>query len=130
MRAVAMVVLGLACLGPSYANADDAGPSFGSASHFTEATGAAIYAAACASCHMPQGQGAVGAGAYPALDGNPRVASVRYVELRVLFGRAAMPPFGRTLSDDQIAAVVAYVQARFGGGHDAAPTPAEVSALR
>ncbi len=37
--------------------------SFGSPFHFTEQGGAAIYAGICAGCHMPDGRGAVGAGA-------------------------------------------------------------------
>ncbi len=129
MKALAVLVLGLAWLGAAYAE-DISSPTFGSPMHFTEASGSAIYGAVCASCHMPQGQGAIGAGAYPALAGDARLASTRYVETRVLYGRGAMPPFARTLSDEQVAAVTGYVQAQFGGEHGEPPTAADVAALR
>ena len=128
MRVLAVVALVAAGFGSAYA--DEAWPSFGSPMHYTEVSGAAIYGSVCASCHMPRGQGAVGAGVYPALAGDPRVASARYVIERVLLGRGAMPGFGRTLSDQQVAAVAAYVQARFGGVADASANPASVAALR
>ena len=128
MRAVAVLALMAAAMAPAVA--DEAWPSFGSPAHFTETSGAALYGSVCASCHMPQGQGAVGAAAYPALTGDPRLASGRYVTTRVLYGRGAMPGFGRYLSDDQVAAVVAYVQSRFGAVTGAAADPASVAALR
>ena len=40
--------------------ADTPGPTFANRFIFTEQGGAAIYAAVCAACHMPNGQGAVG----------------------------------------------------------------------
>ena len=117
-------------LGLAYAE-DLSSPTFGSPTHFTETSGAAIYGAVCASCHMPRGQGAVGAGAYPALMGDPLLASARFVETRILYGRGAMPPFGRYLSDDQVASVAGYVQAQFGqGGGHGTPAAADVAALR
>ncbi len=128
MRATIVVALVAAGLGPAYA--DEAWPSFGSPMHFTETSGAALYGSVCASCHMPQGQGAVGAAAYPALAGDPRLASGRYVMTRVLYGRGAMPGFGRSLSNDQAAAVTAYVQSQFDGVANASADPASVAALR
>ena len=127
MRVLAALLL-MAGLGHAYAN--EAWPSFGSPANFTETSGEAIYGSVCASCHMPQGQGAVGAAAYPALAGDARLASPRYVVTRVLYGRGAMPGFGRYLSDDQVAAVVAYVQTRFGGVAGASADSASVASLR
>ena len=127
MRVLVALVL-MAGLGPAYA--DETWPSFGSPAHFTEMSGEAIYGSVCASCHMPQGQGAAGAAAYPALAGDARLASSRYVVTRVLRGRGAMPGFGRYLSDDQVAAVVTYVQSRFAGVPNALADPASVAALR
>ena len=127
MRALAVLAL-LAAFKPAYA--DEAWPTFGSPAHFTEASRAAIYGSVCASCPMPQGQGAVGAAAYPAFAGDARLASSRYVVSRVLHGRGAMPALGRYLSDDQVAAVAAYVQSRFGGVSEATVEAANVAALR
>ena len=110
--------------------ADEPGPTFGSPFHFTEVGGAAIYGAACAGCHMTDGRGAVGAGRYPALAGNERLAAAGYSITRVLRGKGAMPPFARTLSDDQIAAVVGFIGSQFGHVASAAPTAAEVAAAR
>jgi mono/diheme cytochrome c family protein len=108
--------------------ADD--PLFSQSDHFDQRSGAGVYHAICAGCHQPQGQGAQGAGAYPALAGNPRVASAAYVATMVLYGRKAMPAFAQQLDDAQIAAVVQYLQ------HDVAHVQgepldaAQVAALR
>lgn len=110
--------------------ADAPAPSFGSPFRFTEVGGAAVYAGACAGCHMAGGQGASGAGAYPALAGDPRLASSAYAVTRVLQGRGAMPPFGNSLSDEQVAGVVGYIRASFGNAYGPGPAAAEVAALR
>ena len=110
--------------------AEEPGPSFGSPFHFTEIGGAAVYNAVCAGCHMADGRGAVGAGRYPALAGDERLAAVGYSIARVLHGKGAMPPFARTLSDDQVAAVVGFIRSQFGNVFIAAPTAAEVAAAR
>jgi mono/diheme cytochrome c family protein len=126
-RALLTAVAALAACAAAHA-ADD--PVFSQGERFDQHSGAAIYRAICAGCHQPQGQGAQGAGAYPALAGNPRVASGAYVATMVLYGRKAMPSFAQQLDDTQIAAVVQYVQ------HDvdhleASPLePAQVAALR
>ena len=92
--------------------------------------GAAVYAHVCAACHQPDGRGAVGAAAYPALLGNDRAASAEYVLSVVLQGLRGMPPVGGMLSDRQVADVVDYV--RFDLAH--APgdplSTAEVKAAR
>jgi mono/diheme cytochrome c family protein len=51
---------------------------------------------------------------YPALAGNPKLASAAYPTLTVLQGRRAMPAFGDSLSDEQVAEVVNYVRSNFG----------------
>jgi mono/diheme cytochrome c family protein len=110
------------------AQAGDA--AFSEGWRFQQREGAALYAAICAGCHMPQGQGAQGAGAYPALAGNPRLVSGPYVATMVVHGRRAMPAFAGQLDDAQIAAVVGYVRREFGRS-DADPVqPADVAALR
>ncbi len=104
--------------------------SFGSPSHFTEQGGAAIFTGICAGCHMPDGRGATGAGAYPALAQNPRLAAAGYPIAMVLQGHGAMPGFGRSLTDQQIADVVAYIRTHFGNTAADTPTAADVKAAR
>jgi mono/diheme cytochrome c family protein len=108
------------------ATADDS--TFTSSGGIGTVSGSEIYAHICQGCHMPQGQGAVGAGHYPQLAGDPALVSWQYVALTVLHGKNGMPPFGlpaaqveetRTvhLSDAQIAEVVNYVRSSFGNRH-------------
>ena len=104
--------------------------SFGSPFHFTEQGGAAIYAGICAGCHMPDGRGAVGAGAYPTLAQDARLRAAGYPIAVVLHGEKAMPGFARTLSDQQIADVVGYVRTHFGNDDPDVPTAADVKAAR
>ena len=117
----------------------------GSAGIFDPATlsttdGRQIFEQICQGCHMPNGQGAVGAGHFPALANNRTLASRRYVALTILMGRRNMPAFGAkhaigfggppaTLSEDQIAAVTNYVRTHFGNRYTDSITAAEVAAL-
>ena len=112
------------------ARAEEAGPTFGSPTAFTEAGGAAIYGAVCAGCHMPDGRGAVGAGAYPALANDPRIATAGYPIALVLHGQKAMPGFGRFLSDGQVAAVVGFIRSSFGNAYGDPPDAADVATAR
>jgi mono/diheme cytochrome c family protein len=59
---------------------------------------------------MAAAQGAVGAGAYPALANDPKLAVAGYSVLVVVNGSKDMPPFGALLDDEQVAAVVNYVR--------------------
>jgi mono/diheme cytochrome c family protein len=101
--------------------------------------GAEVYAHICQGCHMPQAQGAVGAGHYPKLAGNPALVSWQYVALTVLNGKNGMPGFGlpadefifgaARLSDAQVAEVVNYVRSHFGNRWKDRVTAAQVAAL-
>jgi mono/diheme cytochrome c family protein len=103
--------------------------------------GAEIYAHICQGCHMPQAQGAVGAGHYPKLAGDPALVSWEYVALTVLNGKNGMPGFGVTaqhfefpfgavhLSDAQVAEVVNYVRSNFGNKYQDRVTAGQVAAL-
>jgi mono/diheme cytochrome c family protein len=122
----AWIALGAAVIAAPVALAQ----SFGSPFHFTEQGGAAIYAGVCAGCHMPDGRGAAGAGAYPALARDARLQSAGYPIAVVLHGQKAMPGFARTLSDQQIADVVGYVRTHFGNNDPDVPTAADVKAAR
>ena len=123
-------VLLLVLVSAAAARADEPGPTFGNPMHFTEEDGRAVYAAACAGCHMPDGRGAVGAASYPALAGDGRLAAASYPITRVLLGKGAMPPLGRTLSDAQVAAVVGYIRTSFGNDYTPAPAASDVATMR
>jgi mono/diheme cytochrome c family protein len=94
--------------------ADNGGASMSGPSTFSQTDGAALYQAICQGCHMPNAQGAAGAGAYPALANNRKLAAAFYPVYTVLKGRNSMPAFGSYLSDAQVAAVVTYVRTHFG----------------
>jgi mono/diheme cytochrome c family protein len=79
---------------------------------------------------MPQGKGAVGGGAYPALAANKNLASATYLVYTVINGRKAMPPFGMALDDTQIAQVTNYIRSQFGNAYTDSVTAADVKAAR
>jgi mono/diheme cytochrome c family protein len=112
------------------AHADEAWPSFGDPYKFTEQSGEAIYRSVCAGCHMPNGLGASGAGTYPSLAANLRLAGPGYPIDTVLKGQKAMPPFGHALTDAQIAAVVTYIRTHFNNRFTGVVTAADVAAER
>ncbi len=104
------------------------------------ASGAEVYSQICQGCHMPGGQGAVGAGHYPKLAGDPTLASWQYVATTVLGGRNGMPSFGvrangevvfgaATLSDQEVADVVNYVRSHFGNQYKDKVTVSQVAGL-
>jgi mono/diheme cytochrome c family protein len=66
---------------------------------------------------MPDAKGAVGAGAYPALAHNRKLAEAGYAVSVIVHGQKAMPPLGGLLSDKQIADVVNYVRSNFGNAY-------------
>jgi mono/diheme cytochrome c family protein len=100
------------------------------AGRFPQQTGEDLFKNICQGCHMPDAKGAIGAGAYPALAGNPRLAAAIYPITVVLNGQRAMPTFGESLSDEQVAAVINYVRTHFGNHYKDAITPAMVKAQR
>ena len=97
---------------------------------FEERDGASLYGAICQGCHMADGRGAHGAGAYPALAENPRVAVAPYLIVTILRGRHGMPPFGAMLDDAQVAAVANHVRTQFGNRAAEPVRAADVQALR
>lgn len=97
---------------------------------FTHANGEQVYTTICQGCHMSAGQGARGAGEYPALASNPKLAAAPYVEMMVLSGNAAMPAFKGQLTDRQVAEVTAYIRTHFGNQYEEPVTEADVQALR
>ncbi|OWJ77851.1 cytochrome C6 [Haematobacter genomosp. 1] len=103
---------------------------FKSPTVLTQKSGEAIYNAICAGCHMPQGEGAVGAGHYPALATNPMLEGADYPVYIVLHGQKAMPAIGSLLDDAQVAEVVNYIRTHFGNDYQEPATPEMVKAAR
>jgi mono/diheme cytochrome c family protein len=126
---VLLAGLALSANGQS-AQAQSTGVSFGDPYRLVQRDGEAIYRAICQGCHMSDGQGAIGAGAYPALAANPNLEASGYPIVLVLGGRKAMPPFGRTLDDEQVAAVVNYVRTHFGNKYPDVVSGVDVRNLR
>ena len=104
------------------------------------ADGEAVFRSICQGCHMPDAKGAQGAGAYPALAGNPRVASAQYMAAVIFHGRRDMPSFkpaageerflrGAGLSDAQIAGVINYIRTHFGNQYTDSISADEVAAM-
>ncbi|MCW5723019.1 MAG: c-type cytochrome [Devosia sp.] len=120
----------LAMLGTSAAFADSAGVNFSEGRTFSEQSGEELYTHVCAACHMGNGQGAIGAGHYPALANNENLLSAGYPTYIVLHGQKGMPPFGDMMSDDQVAAVVNYVRTHFGNDYQDAATAQDVKDSR
>jgi mono/diheme cytochrome c family protein len=105
-------------------------PVFSVDGKFDEQTGEALYAGVCQGCHMPNAQGAVGAGRYPALADNPKLAASGYPVTMVLRGFHGMPAVGKMMTDAQVAQVVNYVRTHFGNSYTDAVKPEDVKALR
>lgn len=103
---------------------------FVTSSRFSEPTGEAMYARVCAGCHMPDGKGAVGAGFYPSLAKNEKLASSAYPVMVLTKGLNGMPPLGNMMTDSQVADVVNYVRTNFGNKYRDRDKPADVGPLR
>ncbi|UPG89158.1 cytochrome c [Luteibacter aegosomaticola] len=93
-------------------------------------TGEQLFTHICQGCHMPDAKGAVGAGHYPALAANAKLASAAYPAVMVMNGRGGMPSFAMLLNDQQVADVVNYVRTHFGNHYTDALTADQVKAFR
>ena len=116
--AIAALAVGIALLpeGGAHAQAAQAKPA--------PRTGAQIFSSTCAACHQAQGEGTQ---MYPPLAGSEWVngAQSRLVRI-IMYGlngdvevqgqvyNGAMPAWGSTLSDEEIAAVATYIRSSFG----------------
>ena len=121
------LLLGLSVSTGAFAQGAGAGGGRGG---FTEQGGEAIFKNVCQGCHMPQAQGAVGAGMYPALAKNPKLEVAGYPVSVVVNGQKAMPALGGMFSDQQVADVVNYIRTHFGNNYKDKVTPADVKATR
>jgi mono/diheme cytochrome c family protein len=96
--------------------------------HATDA--ATLYRDVCQECHMAHGQGAIGAGRYPALAQNHKLGSIDFAISMVLRGGGAMPAFAHQLTDQQIADVTGYIRTHFGNDFPAPVGSDAVKAAR
>lgn len=128
--AAGLSLMAMALAMPAGAQRTDAQTSdFADARRFPYQNGEQLYHAICQGCHMPDGKGAAGAGAYPALAANPNLEAGTYPVHMVVNGQRAMPAFAY-LSDEQVAAVVNYVRSHFGNDYKDAVTPEDVKGMR
>ena len=100
------------------------------AGKFPQQNGEDLYKNICQGCHMPDAKGATGAGAYPALAANPRLAAAIYPITVVLRGQRAMISLGESLDDEQVASVLNYVRTHFGNRYKDVVTASAVAARR
>jgi mono/diheme cytochrome c family protein len=107
------------------------------AGRYGQESGEQLYQGICQGCHMSDAKGAVGAGTYPPLADDPRLAAAIYPMTVVINGQRAMPAFGRAnppfaaaLTDVQIANVLNYVRTHFGNQYQDAISPDAVRATR
>ena len=121
------LLLGLSVSTGAFAQGAGAGGGRGG---FTEQGGEAIFKNVCQGCHMPQAQGAVGAGMYPALAKNPKLEVAGYPVSVVVNGQKAMPALGGMFSDQQVADVVNYIRTHFGNNYKDKVTAGDVKASR
>ena len=121
---------GAALVFAGVAAADPPVPTLSPGWRFSEQTGEALYANACQSCHMSNAEGAVGAGRYPSLARNVNVGTSGYVLSVVLGGYKAMPPIGKLMTDEQVAAVINYVRTHFGNTYTDAVAATDVKDVR
>ena len=112
------------------ASADPPAPTFSPGWRFGPTTGEALFANACQACHMSNAQGAVGAGRYPALARNTKLATSGSVLEVVLHGYKAMPAIGELMTDEQVAAVINYVRSHFGNNYTDPVAPSDVKDVR
>jgi mono/diheme cytochrome c family protein len=129
--AIALVVS--TAVGASPVAADDVSPKSAAMSHgwgFSEQGGANLFQNVCADCHQSDAKGAVGAGAYPSLVADEKLASADFMMSVLLGGLKAMPPVGDMMSDAQVADVVNYVRTHFGNSYEDALSAEAVSAAR
>ncbi len=130
MRPIAPTLAAVLAIAAMPASAQSPDGAFADGAHFRVQDGAALYRDICQGCHMPDAKGAAGAGTFPALAANPKLAAAGYPLAIVVNGQHGMPGFAHSLDDAQIAAVVNYLRSHFGNAYTDAVTAADVKAQR
>jgi len=81
---------------------------------FAASDGAALYKAKCASCHGADGFGQTAVGKSMKLRDLRSAEAQKQTDLEltkiISGGKGKMPPFGKSLSNDDIAAVIAHIR--------------------
>lgn len=126
-----LAIGGMVALGLTLAGGAAMAQRMGGMAGYPFKSGEDTYSHLCQGCHMPDAKGAVGAAmyGYPALAGDPKLASGLYPAMVIVKGQKAMPAFA-DLSDDQVADVVNYVRSHFGNKFADQITAAQVKAIR
>jgi len=101
-------------------------PQLSTSGKFDETSGEALFHQVCQGCHMSQAEGSHGAGTYPTLAKNPKLAAKIYPIYMVTSGQGGMPGFKKYMSDQQIAMVVDYVRTHFGNNYSDTVTVEDV----
>jgi len=107
--------------------ADEPGP--GGTKPPVARTGEEVYRTFCQACHMADAKGAVGAGAFPPLANNPRLATTGYAAFMIANGKGGMPWFRDVLSKEQARELITYLRTHFGNDYKDPVTPDDVSAF-
>ncbi len=91
------------------------------------AAGEKVYNTYCGACHQKNGEGMPPA--FPALKGSPVATGdlATHIDI-VINGKNAMTPFGASLSDEQIAAVITYERNAWGNDTGDVVQPAQIAA--
>jgi cytochrome c oxidase subunit 2 len=99
------------------------------------ARGEKVYAANCVACHQATGKGVPGA--FPALEGSPKVLGPKLDQIHILLNGVmkdgkptAMVSFAKQLSDTDLAAVITYTRNAWTNKTGEAVQPAEIKAAR
>lgn len=139
MTARFLTIIAVAGLGAAPVVAQDSGERFISdvpdpaafdGDGYTSTDGEVLYDTFCAGCHMPDGEGAEGAGLYPALRDNPQLEFAAYPISIIVNGQGGMPALGHLLTDEQVLAVTSYIQSNLGNGYEPDGTVQMVSDVR
>ena len=104
--------------------------TFADESAFQYTDGEALYRSSCQGCHQAEGEGAVGAGMYPALADNPNLEAGAYPAMLILHGQKGMPALGDYFNDEQVAAIVNFIRTHFGNEYSDPVTAQDVADLR
>jgi mono/diheme cytochrome c family protein len=108
----------------------DADGAFVTNGKFMEPDGEKMYRRVCTACHMADGMGATGAGTYPALARNAKLAAAGYPTFVIVKGLNGMPALGEMMTDQQVADTVNYIRSHFGNKYKDVVKAADVKALR
>ena len=128
MRTTLTTAILAGLLASACAFAEDA-PMLSTSGKFDQPGGEALFNQVCQGCHMAEGQGSHGAGAYPALAANPKLGAKVYPVYMVTSGQGGMPGFKKYMDDQQIASVVNYVRTHFGNHYADTVTVEDVQAV-